>query len=113
MSGRTAPTEAGGSCKTQPRWQRPDLVSNLSLAAKVSILLVVWERSRNVKGHLLVPALERSVGQCRLSNCDTLAFASGNSAYELVSDFGMNGVADAVHGHDDVAQMLAVPAKAG
>lgn len=35
----------------------------------------------------------------------------GNSPYKLVSNFGVNGVTDTVHGHDDIAEILIVSVK--
>lgn len=56
----------------------------------------------------LVPALEGSACQCGLGNRDTLAFAPGNTAFEIIPYFSVDSMANPIHGHNDVSEVLAV-----
>ena len=105
MLGQTILSAARGSCKTRPHWLRPG--HELSFWVDHSQLAIFLRAEEG--NHILVPALERRARQSRFGNCDMLLFTPGHSAYKLVSNFGVDGVTDPVHGHDDIAEMLTVP----
>lgn len=56
----------------------------------------------------LVPTLEGGIGQCCFGDAYTLAFSAGYPWHEVVPYLGVAGMANTVHGHDNIAKVIAV-----
>lgn len=54
----------------------------------------------------VVPALERRTREGSLGDGDALPLTARHATHVLVADAGVDGVADAEHGHDDIPQVV-------
>jgi len=56
----------------------------------------------------VVPCADWRLGEHHLGDTNALAFASGYAADKVVADFGVVGVGESEHGHDDTGNVATV-----